>query len=139
VPNPPLPPRRSSRGRELEEKASEELLVVAAPPESEPTTPLIEEPGIIGLLDLDDGADTNEKVEAEPESEGHHFSAEEQDLQEPQETPPERPSSFESSFLRSRLSDSPDEDGRVLPSWSAAEEEESRSKSIWTDLDNERA
>jgi hypothetical protein len=129
VPLPPLPPRRVSRGKALEQKADEELLVVAAPPESEPTTPM-EEPGVVGHMELDE-EEQKKVVEDEPVSQETVLESDEQDPVEPEI---DRPISSDSSFVRRGLSSSPEED--VLPSWRTAEEEESRSKSIWTNFDN---
>jgi hypothetical protein len=137
IPNPPLPPRRISRGKELEESTSDEVLVVAAPPESDPTTP-IEDPGVVRHMELGEVEEpADEKRTDEHDSQETPTPPEEQYHAEPE---PERPMSSGISFMRGRLSSSPEEDGHTLPSWSTAEEEEYRSKSIWAhNLDNEHS
>jgi hypothetical protein len=132
VPNPPLPPRRISRGADLEDRANDEILVVAAPPESEPSTPM-EEHHVIGHMELDDDGDYDNKVIEPHEAEDVPSHAEKDNAPTPEL---ELPQSSEGTFTRGRLSGSPEEDGRVLPSWSVAVEEESRSKSIWTNFEN---
>jgi hypothetical protein len=90
----------------------------------------MEEPGVVGHMELDEEEQKN-VVEDEPVSQETVLESDEQDPVEPEI---DRPISSDSSFVRRGLSSSPEED--VLPSWRTAEEEESRSKSIWTNFDN---
>lgn len=116
VPKPPLPARRNAKKYapqgEEEESTKDELLVVEAPQDSNPTSPT-----------RDQDAEFAEQMEMETD--------------EPIETPKESSSDVSAhndevasapSFERTSISP---EDGPKLPSWVSAEEEEARSRSIW--------
>ena len=114
VPPPPLPARKRVEAASVSDATDEELLVVAAPPDSEPTSP------------LDDGRkEFIEPVAVNPENEkaGLAKSAKEGSPSSTHTGPfPKRPGRTSSSF-------GDDED--AYSSWQAAQEEEARSKSVW--------
>jgi hypothetical protein len=107
VPKPPLPARRNTMAYEpREEGRGDELLVVEAPHDSNPTSPAHAE--FAEQMEMD-------AVEAESPPEETSSRSNDNELLSP---------GFE------RTSTSP-EDGPKLPSWVSAEEEEARSRSVW--------
>ncbi|KAI9819215.1 MAG: hypothetical protein M1827_007371 [Pycnora praestabilis] len=111
VPKPPLPARRVNEKAVTDDQSEDGLLVVAAPPESEPASPLDDSrSGYVQPLDVEVADDGDAATSSEKET---------------------------IHGLSSRLSDSiEDEDG--LPSWVAAQEEEARAKSLWMDADHDK-
>ncbi len=117
VPAPPLPSRHKEAASSADAAGNEGLLVVEAPPESEPTSPLDDDrEGFVGVLELENSNSGKNRSgnqggsSAVPDDEllAHHTS-----------------SSYE------------EEDG-APGSWSVAQEEETRSKSVWLH-DNEHS
>ena len=116
VPPPPLPARRKAEAPSISNTGDEGLLVVEAPPDSEPTTPL----------------EDNRKDFIEPLDVGH----ENEDAELPEPAKEGSPSSSHAGSLSKRSGHIPssfegDED--AFSSWQAAQEEEARSKSVWLD------
>lgn len=113
LPNPPALPRRRTKHMLDDNRdanlADDGIFVVAAPADSEPTTPLNEARTNYLPPWVDDAAD-DEDTSSEPVS-------------------PRLP-----ARRRAGTSSSP-EDDKKLPSWMAAQEEESRAKSLWVDDD----
>ncbi|MCJ1370137.1 hypothetical protein MMC20_001349 [Loxospora ochrophaea] len=120
VPAPPLPVRRQASISTASEVKDDGLLVVEAPPDSEPSSPRDESHvETSGQGDLDDndrrsdsiGKDDNLNKENDP--------------------------AIAEGLPRPRRGSSPTrvEDETSLPSWSAAQEEAARSRSIWVDGD----
>lgn len=114
VPPPPLPARRRVEDASVRDARDEGLLVIEAPPDSEPTSP------------LDDGRNGSiEAVAASHENENA-------DIPEP--TTGGSPSSTHTGSISKRsgrTSTSFDHDEDAFSSWQAAQEEEARSKSVW--------
>ncbi|TVY75614.1 putative PH domain-containing protein [Lachnellula suecica] len=122
LPPPPLPKRRSrDETKGVHETGDDGLLVVEAPAnDSEPTTPLTEEPPAYMPPWVEDTEEIGEE-KARP-----------QPLAIDAKTPPRLPRRRQPNRV---LSGSPEEDGHQLPSWMAAQEEEARAKSSFVDDD----
>jgi hypothetical protein len=123
VPLPPLPPRQTGELPSAGE-GDDGLLVVAAPPESEPTTPLDDTRNeFIHSMELGDTVNN----ELEPNNEG---------VQERGGRPglPPRSNPRQTDGEVSGLAD--EDEAAAVSSWQIAQEEEARSKSIWVDTDN---
>lgn len=111
---PPLPARRRGEAASVSDARDEGLLVVEAPPDSEPTSPL--EAGRKELL--------------EPVTVSH----ENEDAGLPEPAKEGSPSSNQAGSFSKRsghTSSSFDDDEDACSSWQAAQEEEARSKSVW--------
>ncbi|KAH0536373.1 hypothetical protein FGG08_006747 [Glutinoglossum americanum] len=122
VPIPPLPPRQTGELHRADE-GDDGLLVVAAPPDSEPTTPLEDSRNdFIHSLELDDDVDNGLESNKEPQEQ--HSSR-----------PQLPPRSYPGQTDRGELEPS-DDKATAMSNWQAAQEEEARSKSIWADTDN---
>jgi hypothetical protein len=123
LPPPPLPKRRSrDETRGVHETGDDGLLVVEAPAnDSEPTTPMTEDPPAYMPPWVED-ADEIEEEKARPPSSANSAKS---PPRLPKRRPPHRV-----------LSGSPEEDGHKLPSWMAAQEEEARAKSTFVDEDS---
>ncbi|KAL3420171.1 PH domain-containing protein [Phlyctema vagabunda] len=120
VPPPPLPSRPSRES--LNNRTGDDgLLVVAAPADSEPTSPATESTPTYMQPWVDDGEDDTEDV---PTRYSPRIAA---------ATPPRLPKRRPAG--RS-VSGSPEEDNSKLPSWIVAQEEEARAKSIFVDEDS---
>lgn len=116
VPPPPLPARRRVEAASASDARDEGLLVVEAPPDSEPTSP------------LDDGR----KQFVEAVAVGH----ENENADVPELAKEGSPSSTRAGSVSKRTgrtSGSFENDEDAFSSWQAAEEEEARSKSVWVD------
>lgn len=130
LPPPPLPKRRSKESNNTSiESADDGLLVVAAPAgDSEPTTPMSEHTPTYMQPWVDDEEDeereSNTALPSKPFPTNPPEPAHDQPPRLPKRRPPHR-----------ALSTSPEEDGRHLPSWMAAQEEEARSKTNFVDED----
>lgn len=129
---PPLPERRQRQSYKTENNdKAEEVMVVQAPPESEPTSPAEEHPeGFVGEMELD------EERPSVPEVHNGELVT----LVEPPSTEaePEPLPETSSSEDRSKATSTSSEDrGKTIPTWDTAEEEEARSKSVWTNPQNE--
>ena len=117
VPAPPLPARRTEDTVSGAAPGDDGLLVVEAPPDSEPTSPLDDGGAAsIGSLEIEDDVDdvSHSRQTGKPVA-----------LSEDEHSSHHAPSSYE------------DDDGGP-DSWSAAQEEEARSKSVWLH-DNEHS
>ncbi|KAI9855121.1 MAG: hypothetical protein M1813_000547 [Trichoglossum hirsutum] len=122
IPLPPLPPRQAEELPVVAGEAGDGLLVVAAPPDSEPTTPLEDaRSDFVHSLELDDAVDS--------ESEPNVQDAEEHDGR-PGLPPRGRPKQTDRE-----ASDLLEGEDVTVSSWQAAQEEE-RSRIIWADTDN---
>lgn len=117
MPPPPLPSRQIQATFDAAADGDEGLLVVEAPPDSEPTSPLEEgKHDLIGHLELND--DVNVQHPA-------HYN--------------EEPSKIADDEQPSHHASAPVEDDEgSASSWSAAQEEEARTKSVWLH-DNEHS
>ncbi|RDL31512.1 Uncharacterized protein BP5553_09721 [Venustampulla echinocandica] len=121
VPPPPLPKRRSrEESEESNYPADDGLLVVAAPAgDSEPTTPMSEHVPVYVQPWVEDDNEVGDAI-----------------LQPPpihtEQTPPRLPK----RRTHRVISNSPEEDGSKLPTWLAAQEEESRARSNFVDEDS---
>lgn len=114
VPPPPLPARRRGKAASVSDAKDEGLLVVEAPADSEPTSP------------LEDGH--KELVVPVP------VSHENEDAGLPEPAKEGSPASNQAGSLSKRTghtSSSFDDDEDAYSSWQAAQEEEARSKSVW--------
>ncbi|KAK2757347.1 hypothetical protein FQN54_004861 [Arachnomyces sp. PD_36] len=114
VPKPPLPARRKTKTQEPQEESfKDELFVVEAPQDSNPTSPAHDQDAeFVEQMEIDDDHDPTET----PKESSSETSSRSRELVSP--------ANFE------RTSSSP-EDGPKLPSWVSAEEEEARSRSLW--------
>ncbi|MCJ1274485.1 hypothetical protein MMC21_002281 [Puttea exsequens] len=109
---PPLPARRRQSSAFVDEGIDEGLLVVEAPPESEPSSPTEEHPPDSGVTTKDE----QQEEQASSVAEGYVWDKESPDTGDSESR------AFRSSF---------DEDEHALTSWQSAQEAESRSKNIW--------
>ena len=118
VPPPPLPSRRNPNLSIVSDSANEGLLVVEAPPESEPTSPLGDnEEEFIYQMKVDP-----DEVETLPSTEhGNEASSIEDDRSSISRSSPNQ---VEGSY---------EDNGKRLQSWENAQEEANRSRSIWLD------
>ncbi|KAI9763534.1 MAG: hypothetical protein M1840_000442 [Geoglossum simile] len=123
VPLPPLPPRQTGEPSRAGED-DDGLLVVAAPPDSEPTTPLDDTRNeFIHSMEL--GDTVNNELESSAGG-----------VQERDGRPglPPRSKPRQTGGEVSGLAD--EDDAAAVSSWQMAQEEDTRSKSIWVDTDN---
>ena len=117
VPAPPLPARRRKEGIPPNDADDEGLLVVEAPPDSEPTSPMNDsQEQFIGYLEFNPGKLDEMK------------STEYEQRPEPEQKPPSLP-----QVKKDRQTSSSEDEENALASWNLAQEEEVRSKSIWMD------
>ena len=125
VPKPPLPKRRAEQLALATERTDGGLLIVEAPSTSEPTTPVAESHP--SDLEMSGPATPSEQERAEEalEAKGTNGSISEEPLQP-------RPA------LKA-TSSSIEDKGTRLPSWSAAQEEDERARSIWLNDSHEQS
>ncbi len=116
VPPPPLPVRESKNEKPAVKPADEDLLVVAAPPESEPTSPLDE---------AEENLPTPSKIII-----GFNGSTNSTTPPSERESVRERPPQLSGSLV--------DED-KGAPTWVSVQEDEARIKSLWMDADNDHS
>ncbi|KAI9781084.1 MAG: hypothetical protein M1839_006362 [Geoglossum umbratile] len=123
VPLPPLPPRPAGELPRANER-DDGLLVVAAPPDSEPTTPLDDtRDDFIHPMELGDAVNNElESNVGDAQEHGGRLGL------HPRSNP--RQTDGEVSGLAG------EDEAEATSSWQAAQEAEARSKSIWGDTDN---
>ncbi|MCJ1366108.1 hypothetical protein MMC16_005233 [Acarospora aff. strigata] len=117
VPAPPLPARHNEDGPSTAAVGDDGLLVVEAPPDSEPTSPL-EDGGNGHVQPLEVVSDTNNKRKSR-DTGGN-------------------PALHDDEYPAAHASTSFEDHDGAPGSWSAAQEEETRSKSVWLH-DNEHS
>ncbi|KAI9824672.1 MAG: hypothetical protein M1819_000825 [Sarea resinae] len=115
VPPPPLPIRKARNAREAERDNYQGMLVVEAPPESEPSSPMFGSPNDSGEALTVEDAPASDAASASTNS---------------SETPEAHPASELGAVPTEAANSS-------IPVWEAAQEEEERIKSAWIDAENE--
>jgi hypothetical protein len=121
VSTPPIPPRRSTMPPSIDQSDDQEVLVVEAPPDSEPNSPIDD-----GYGDFMDNVRMDEEENEEAADGGPIIAKHNEDPfhEEPEAQP---------RTSTDRASNIYDEDEHGLSSWKSAQEEEARLKSAWMD------